>query len=254
MSMVTEQAIRTLTTSKGRSIETSLSDMEAYAICKGITKEFAQSLTHRPLAKLSDDQLTWLHILAVEASAPKAPKAPKPQIDLKPDMESAWQEYLAAHEWFDGESEIIAAHRAEFEKKYAENADLSNLFGILESAAKSLKFPKVRILAGDRVIVLKASKGLVYISDANEEVWNDYRQESAKRYFGKVDAGIFFPVKNCPPEIEAALRAFATDPLAEAKRYGKATGHCSFCGRQLTDQVSVANGYGPICARKYGLA
>jgi hypothetical protein len=249
--MVTEQAIRTLTTSKGRSVETMLTDLEAYNICKGIQKEFAQSLTHRAIAKLSDDQITWLHILAVEQTTPKAPA---PQIDLKPDFEAAWQDYLAAHEWFDGEAEIIAERKIAFTAEYEANADLSNLFGILETASKSLKYPRVRIMAGDAEIVLKASKGKVYIEDASEEVFNTYRQEYAKRYYGKVDAGVFFPAKGCPDEIIAALKAFAADPLEEARKYGNATGRCSFCGRVLTDDASVSNGYGPVCAKKYGLA
>jgi histidine ammonia-lyase len=36
-----------------------------------------------------------------------------------------------------------------------------------------------------------------------------------------------------------------------AAAYGKATGTCSCCGRELTDPVSIANGIGPICADKW---
>jgi hypothetical protein len=29
--------------------------------------------------------------------------------------------------------------------------------------------------------------------------------------------------------------------------------NCAFCGRQLTDALSSARGYGPDCAEKYGM-
>jgi hypothetical protein len=35
-------------------------------------------------------------------------------------------------------------------------------------------------------------------------------------------------------------------------RYGRATGNCSCCGRELTDPASIAAGIGPVCAEKYG--
>lgn len=39
----------------------------------------------------------------------------------------------------------------------------------------------------------------------------------------------------------------------EAAAYGKATDHCVFCSRALTDDRSVAVGYGEICASNMGL-
>ena len=44
------------------------------------------------------------------------------------------------------------------------------------------------------------------------------------------------------------------DALAEwASQYGHAHGHCVFCALELTDERSVAVGYGPTCAEKRGL-
>jgi hypothetical protein len=34
--------------------------------------------------------------------------------------------------------------------------------------------------------------------------------------------------------------------------YGRATGSCSCCGRELTDPVSIEAGIGPICAGRFG--
>lgn len=38
--------------------------------------------------------------------------------------------------------------------------------------------------------------------------------------------------------------------LEDAKKYGKLYGTCCICGRTLTDETSISNGIGPICAEK----
>jgi len=47
------------------------------------------------------------------------------------------------------------------------------------------------------------------------------------------------------------LREFDADPLAAAVKYGKLSGRCCSCGRDLTDPVSIEAGIGPVCARKF---
>jgi hypothetical protein len=49
------------------------------------------------------------------------------------------------------------------------------------------------------------------------------------------------------------LATIAGDPAQAAKAYGMLTGNCSFCRKDLTDEGSVEVGYGPVCAKKYGL-
>lgn len=53
--------------------------------------------------------------------------------------------------------------------------------------------------------------------------------------------------------VEAALTEFNADPAKAAAEYGHATSRCCFCRRDLTDERSVAVGYGEICASKFGL-
>ena len=55
------------------------------------------------------------------------------------------------------------------------------------------------------------------------------------------------------PELASLLLAIAADPVTAAKTYGGMTCSCSFCGLALTDQGSIDAGYGPVCARKWGL-
>lgn len=40
---------------------------------------------------------------------------------------------------------------------------------------------------------------------------------------------------------------------ADAAKFGHITGQCVFCARKLTDERSIAVGYGPVCAEREGL-
>ena len=55
-----------------------------------------------------------------------------------------------------------------------------------------------------------------------------------------------------PDEVKATIMAAASDPLNAAIRYGKVSGECSCCGRELTRKDSIERGIGPICAEKFG--
>jgi len=53
-------------------------------------------------------------------------------------------------------------------------------------------------------------------------------------------------------DVKEVLMGAASDPLTAAIRYGKVSGECSCCGRELTDPQSIERGIGPICAKKFG--
>lgn len=49
---------------------------------------------------------------------------------------------------------------------------------------------------------------------------------------------------------EIVLEHLTTDPTAHLTRYGRETGTCGHCARELTDPESIARGIGPICLAK----
>ena len=53
-------------------------------------------------------------------------------------------------------------------------------------------------------------------------------------------------------DVKEVILSASKDPLTAAIRYGKVSGECSCCGRELTDSQSIAQGSGPVCARKFG--
>lgn len=71
-------------------------------------------------------------------------------------------------------------------------------------------------------------------------------------YLGKIAGGKFLRVRDCSDDQQARIVAACADPATAAKAFGKHTGRCSCCGRELTDPASIAAGIGPVCAENYG--
>jgi hypothetical protein len=72
-------------------------------------------------------------------------------------------------------------------------------------------------------------------------------------YVGKIVDGRFEARREAQSDTLDRLVALAADPLKAAVEYGRSTGICCCCGRELSDPVSVANGIGPICQSKWGM-
>lgn len=129
---------------------------------------------------------------------------------------------------------------------------LLRIFAMFKSAAESkLTRPAIR-LADDAGHMLHLSLAGAASKNAGYIYVKGDRGSDA--YYGKISpAGQFFPAGACPATIEPQLTAFAADPETIAAKYGKLTGRCCFCGRNLTDDRSTEVGYGPVCAGKFGL-
>lgn len=72
-------------------------------------------------------------------------------------------------------------------------------------------------------------------------------------YMGKIMGGRFMPVSGADAGVLETLRVVAVNPSQAARDYGKRTGICCCCGRELTDPESIAAGIGPICESNWGL-
>jgi hypothetical protein len=140
------------------------------------------------------------------------------------------------------------AKKAEFKKAQvvreatAAVVNVDKLTAAFENAATSLKWPKVRFLG---FVVSRASDtsrnpGALYVKADNDT------------YLGKIVAGRFITSRECTAEVEAEVLKVLADPEASAVLYGKTVGKCGCCGRELTNQVSIDRGIGPICAVKFG--
>jgi hypothetical protein len=100
-----------------------------------------------------------------------------------------------------------------------------------------------KFYAGKLTLARKNADQLVWIKHADSE-----------RVVGKIDNGILSLWNRPGVDMEYVadmLAEFERDPLAAAKRFGKLAGRCCSCGRELTNDGSIEEGIGPICATKF---
>jgi hypothetical protein len=118
--------------------------------------------------------------------------------------------------------------------------------------ARGLKWPAARFLApgGGELrlsIAGEQSKAPGSIQVKIDDNWIGRVEPSGAVYGRQLEAN---------RAVIDTLLAIAADPAAAAKAYGKLSGHCSFCHTKLTDDrsgSSVEVGYGPVCAKNWGL-
>jgi hypothetical protein len=114
--------------------------------------------------------------------------------------------------------------------------------------ARGLKCPKARFLApGGGELRLSMAGTTSRYPGALQVRRND-------EWIGRVmpDGSVEGPLAG-DAEIITALVAIAAAPAEAARAYGVLMCRCSFCDLALTDAGSVEVGYGPICAKKWGL-
>lgn len=124
----------------------------------------------------------------------------------------------------------------------------TSLFPLFNTAkTNGLKRAKLRFIQAGKELALS------FAPDTGNNPGHLYFKIDGE-YAGKVTPhGVFFPSRNCPSEAMVFLTNFAENPVGAAQAYGKETGECCFCAKELTDERSVSVGYGPICAAKWGL-
>lgn len=120
--------------------------------------------------------------------------------------------------------------------------------GLIEIAfarafSKGVKKPKMRLgeFVFSRAPDSGRNAGSIYVVE-----------KETGTYLGKVFEGKFFRANTCSTEVEAQIIAMAGSPKDSAIAYGRRTGSCAICGRELTDGTSIDRGIGPICADKFG--
>ncbi|UMO76063.1 hypothetical protein [Planktothrix phage Pra-JY27] len=137
-----------------------------------------------------------------------------------------------------------------------QRAGLDPIVGLFRQARdKGLKRPKVwlRLSDGTDVRLTVAGDSARHPGTVNVTDGKGFEDGT---WFGRVGLdGTWQPSPRVaePATLYAALTCLAADPAKTAALHGQRTGSCAFCARGLDDARSIAVGYGPICAEKWGL-
>lgn len=211
----------TYVTSKGETVIATMSDSDAAALVREFGRgEFARSLVqHYQRVGLTRKQLPYLHKLANDIVAAQMRAASAPVVADVPVVRDTFA---------------------------------LSIVTMMQRAQSVVRFPKVRFdTAHGRIqfsIAGSASRyaGCVMVTDGG--------RYGSNVFYGRITTdGEFVASRTCDPHVLAELRMIAQNPAGYAAAYGRRTGSCCFCRRELTDARSVTVGYGPICAENFGL-
>lgn len=214
-------------------------------------QDFAYSLlsSFTKYGSLSDKQAYWVGKLLDRLPETTAPVAP---MVIPAEVESGTLYWIRDGKVVAKPAPVAAPVEApKAEPNTVPVGDFHKVVGMFESAhSHQLKKPKISMKAHGFTLNLSPYKGGVKVTHgANFGTW-----------CGTVDAdgNYVMPmyVQN-NPELKAVilsvLEQMAADPVATTAKFGKMSGQCCFCKHPLTDGTSVKLGYGPVCAKKWGL-
>lgn len=143
--------------------------------------------------------------------------------------------------------------KAKATPKESVSVKLPNIIAMFDHAKKHLKHPKmVFSAAGNPVRLMLASDKSKYPGSVNI---NDDGGFNSSVYYGRIDkdTGEFFARPNVPQAVLDFLVELNANPAKVAGEQGRLMGACCFCSLKLTDERSLAVGYGRQCSLNYDL-
>jgi hypothetical protein len=131
--------------------------------------------------------------------------------------------------------------------------DFGALAAIFRRTRHGARLPRITLqTATGRPVVLAVSGPRSRVPGAINVT--DGRRYPDNTWYGRIAPdGAWNPGRAADGGVTDLLRRFAADPASVASQYGRITGSCCFCQRELTDRRSIDVGYGPVCADNYGL-
>ena len=123
----------------------------------------------------------------------------------------------------------------------ADAINFSQIPVLMYRAKENLKYPKIHLTTEDNLHVQISIAGQRARYPLSINVTDGGRYPD-NRYYGRIHpAGRYEPSRSVPASVTMAAD------------HGHASGSCCFCNRELTHRHSLATGYGPVCAKNYGL-
>lgn len=242
-------------TSKGQVVRTLHTLAEAAEVLAAVPPtdhrfSFAHSLRGSFLrGRLSANQTPWVYFLA-EAFAPSI--APEPNPAPRPDPNGYTTEPVVV---------VPVSNKPE------PSANLPGIVQFLTPASmkrRSGAHVVFRVGLSDGQGTMLPNGGMVSIKRSDPRRSRDGKTYFAvsdggpygrSTYYGRINEdGKFYTSKDgCPVAVLALLDEFEASPVSFVMNNGLRTGRCCFCDARLDDPISYKIGYGPVCAKHYGL-
>jgi hypothetical protein len=145
----------------------------------------------------------------------------------------------------------LACDLLQQESQQQDDSEEPQFSGLFEPfmAARAKGAKRLTMRFSDAILKLNKTGDAIWVLSSTEKVEGDYGLQP--KYLGKITPNRLD--SRIPDNVKAVLLEAAADPLTAAIRYGKETGSCSCCGKELTNKESIRLGIGPICREKFGL-
>ena len=141
-------------------------------------------------------------------------------------------------------------------KEIVHVGEFGGVIALFEKAKEYLKYPKITLALpdGSPLQLNLAGKGRKFPGTVGLTDGGSFRRQQMVR---QGDEGRRVGARQ-------ALRPAEDRPFVDPRparhparaaggKHGKLTGHCCFCNSELSDEKSTAVGYGPVCAKRWGL-
>lgn len=285
LTTVVENAARTLGrrvnrlhTDRGLTVVTFLTDDEAAAGLRNVAEKdrsFASSLLAalRQYGSWTPGRRAWAHKLALESMFAQVGGTVENRPAPRPERREERHTMPAPAPRYNGDDTVPQERPAPRPApRPAVVLDMAGIMRLFATALEAIrnkpnaKRPKITFaMEGGRVLVLsiagERSKKPGTINVTNGKKYG----EADNVWYGRIDpqTGVFSPGRDCDSTVVSFLKTFSEDPAGVAGRYGRRTGFCCFCHKALTRSrgtgprcralYSVDVGYGPDCAKRFGL-
>lgn len=195
----------------------------------------------------------------IEALAEALPRLPiKDQAFATSLLQQAGRRGLSEKQMFWVRKLTQNANTPQAKRPKVEIGNFAGIMAIFAKAAQHLKHPSVLLPLPNKsyidIIELKPTgaksryPGCIHVTDGGKY--------GSNVYCGRLTpSGDFIAARACEgrEDVLATLKRFAENPAEVATEYGRLTGSCCFCRKDLTDERSTEVGYGPVCADHFGL-
>lgn len=119
-------------------------------------------------------------------------------------------------------------------------------------AGEHLKAPKVRLLSKENTFVQLTFHPDTKVIDIHRDGWQGHGR---RKFIGTISNDMIVPhnASLLTDDVRMVIQELSLDPVGTARAMAGKLGACMYCAKRLSDARSKELGYGPICAKHYGL-